>query len=90
MNGLLFNILETVQGLNNKKGQIYQKMCVCVSEALPSWRIDAKMLLVDSVKWTKVFHAPHIQVDKDDVFHPPAFAVQLTWTQSKLYINFLS
>lgn len=50
--------------------------------ALPSWRVHAKVLLVDGVKGYKVSHGPHIQVDQDNVLHRPASAVQLTWSQT--------
>lgn len=69
--------------------QKQQERSVCVFAPLPGWRVYAKVFLIDCVERSKVFHGPHIQVDQGNVFHLPASAVQLTWTQATHYTHYL-
>lgn len=68
------------------RGDRHREKPKCVFTPLPGGRVYAKVFLIHSVEWTKVFHTAHIQVNQDNVLHLPAPAVQLTWTQATHYI----
>lgn len=44
---------------------------------LPGWGVCGEMLLIDFIKSNKVLHAPHIQVNQNNVFHRQTSAFQL-------------